>query len=173
MEYSALARRWLLAAIASLVCAGLAGLPGVYAQTADSEPYFALSSDKTFKSDQKPVIHVFATNVTALEFRVYRVNDPLEFFKGLEDLHNFGGQARQMPRDLTLIERFHQLKRDLRFRIRNTFRAQYTDGSRAAIRDRMERRATPKPANGKAAPSVGTVIETYPEVPLLNPQQVV
>src|SRR5215813_6330488 len=138
MEYPALARqRSLLSVVILFVFASLAGSAELRGQAADSEPYFSLSSDKTFKSDQKPSIHVYATNVSSLEFRVYRVNDPLEFFKSLEDFHSFGGRGRQMPSDLTLIERFHQSKRDLRLRIRNTFRAQYNNNARAAIRERM------------------------------------
>src|SRR5438093_1533806 len=132
MEYSALIlRRWVVQAFTLLVLM-TTGLPGLHGQAAPREPYFSLSSDRTFKSGQQPSIHLYATNVTALEFRVYRVNDPLEFFKGLEDLHRFGGPAPRLPQDLTVIERYHAWKRTLRFRIQNFFRAQYTKQSRAA-----------------------------------------
>src|SRR5262245_15429944 len=174
MEYPALTiRRYCLAFIALIFVATAFGIPELRGQATAGEPYFSLSSDKTFKSDQQPSIHLYASNVKSLEFRVYRVNDAVEFFKGLEDLHSFGGRARRLPQELTLIERFHRLKSDLRFRIVNTFRAQYTKDSRAAIRDRMQNKPAPKPADAKVTLPGKPPVETYPEVPLLNRQQVV
>src|SRR5688572_21489080 len=172
MEHPAVTRQRLLSSIlVLLLCATTSGLTEVHAQASQDEPYFSLSSQKTFKSDEKPAIHLYTNNVSSLEFRVYRVNDVPAFFKSLEEHHRFGGQARQMPTDLTLIERFHQFKRNLRTRIVNTFRAQYTQESRATIRQRME--AKPAPVNVTPTTTAGPRIETYPAIPLINPQQVV
>ncbi len=51
---------------------------------------FSLSSDRTFRPDQKPKVNVYAHNVDVLEFRVHKVQDPAAFFAKLDDLHEFG-----------------------------------------------------------------------------------
>ena len=43
------------------------------------EPYFALSSSRTF-SGGRPSVSLSAWNVDSLEFRVYRIHDPVRFF---------------------------------------------------------------------------------------------
>jgi len=43
------------------------------------EPYFSLSSDRSYMPGEKPAVSVYSTGVETLEFRVYRVNDPLAF----------------------------------------------------------------------------------------------
>src|ERR1035437_3814133 len=46
----------------------------------EDEPYFSLSSQRTFGAGGKPSVSLNAWNVDTLEFRVYRVNDPVHFF---------------------------------------------------------------------------------------------
>src|SRR5271170_3971704 len=82
----------------------------------EQEPYFALTSSHTYASHSKPAIALSAWNVDALDFRVYRVNDPLKFFEQIEDPHQFGGRAAQPPGEPTTIERIHEWKRSLRAR---------------------------------------------------------
>ena len=50
-------------------------------------------SQHTFASQVEAQRVMSAWNVDALDFRVYRVKDPLEFFKHIEDPHQFGGRA--------------------------------------------------------------------------------
>src|SRR5258708_5596152 len=98
-------------------------------------PYFSLSSNKTYAPGEKPSIQMWSQNVDSLEFRVYRVKDPVLFFQKLEDVHRFGtGSTPRKAKQLTLIERFHQIKADARNTVRNSFRAQYTPDSRETIR---------------------------------------
>src|SRR5258706_3205243 len=99
-----------------------------------NQPYFSLSSVKTFGPGEKPSIQMWGQNIDSLEFRVYRVKDPILFFQKLEDVHRFGtGAEPRKPKQLTLIEQFHQLKLRARTSVRNSFRAQYTPDSRQAI----------------------------------------
>jgi hypothetical protein len=56
----------------------------------EDEPYFSLSSNRTFGVGGKPSVSLNAWNVPALEFRVYRINDPVQSFQQLESAHEFG-----------------------------------------------------------------------------------
>src|ERR1700732_660569 len=78
------------------------------AQMEEGQPYFSLSSNRTFGVNEKPVIQMWAQGVDLLQFRVYRVNDPVKFFEALGDEHRFGGRAQRPARALTPIERFHR-----------------------------------------------------------------
>ena len=95
------------AVFAVLLCHALL-LPVFAQEDADTEAWFSLTSQKTFLTGEKPEIAVNAHNVQQLEFRVYRVNDPVKFFGQMQDLHNFGGAAPAMPKQAhTWLERFH------------------------------------------------------------------
>src|SRR5580698_8451827 len=125
----------------------------------ENQPYFALSSTTTFASNGKPTVSLSAWNVDVLEFRVYRINDPLKFFQQIEDPHNFGSNTPRPPRERTLLERVHLWKHDLRTQIRWSLRAQFTESPRV----HMENLFPP------AAPQTKTSKETrYAEAPLLN-----
>ncbi|HEX4999567.1 MAG TPA: MG2 domain-containing protein [Terriglobia bacterium] len=160
------ARVWMGALAALLLCSVPASKAA--AQDGQDNPYFSLSSSATFYKET-PSIQVSTHRVGSLEFRMYRVNDPVAFFQNLEDPHQFGGQAPRLRRETTLIEKFHRWKLGLRSSLRNIVRRQYSPDSRAEIRDRRLAReqAPPKPA------TTGKGTETYPAIPLLNAQQVV
>ena len=59
--------------------------------------FFSLNSSRTYPPGQKVSIDMWAQNVETLEFRVYRVNDPVKFFAQLGDAHQFGGRAPRPP----------------------------------------------------------------------------
>jgi alpha-2-macroglobulin len=131
----------------------------------ENEPYFALFNNSTFASGGRPSVSLTAWNVDALEFRVYRVSDPLQFFEQLEDPHQFGGRAPRPPRERTALERFHLWKHSLRTRIRGSLRAQFTESVSAHFGGRSE--AEPK---SPAPAAKGTA---YTGAPVLNPRQLV
>jgi uncharacterized protein YfaS (alpha-2-macroglobulin family) len=130
----------------------------------EDEPYFALSSTRTFAPNSRPSVMMSAWNVDSLEFRVYRVQDPMQFFEQLEDAHQFGGHVPRPPRERTLIERIHQWKRGLRADVRRSLRAQFTESVSAHFE------SAPPAAPASAPGAKGT---HYAEAPLLNPQQLV
>ncbi|MGP8247123.1 MAG: MG2 domain-containing protein, partial [Bryobacteraceae bacterium] len=146
--------------LALLLAAAAAGL-----SQSEDEPYFALSSTRTFASHGRPSVAISAWNVDAVEFRVYRGHDPVQFFKQIEDPHRFGEQSPAPPRGLTLLERIHSWKRSLRAGIRRSLRAQFTESPSAHFESALSRGAAPA-AN---APK-GT---HFAEAPLLNSQQMV
>ncbi|HTP87445.1 MAG TPA: MG2 domain-containing protein, partial [Bryobacteraceae bacterium] len=153
MEHSLKHTVWALALL-------LATSPGI-GQT-EEEPYFALASAKTFGPGEEVSVQLNAWNVSELDFRVYRVNDPVKFFEQLEDPHMFGGRAPRPARELTLLERFHDFKRGLRVGMSDLLRDQFDMDSRHRIRDAFSRKPR---RSGKVA--------SYAVAPLLNAQQLV
>src|SRR5215472_12598020 len=128
------------------------------------QPYFSVSTDKTFLPGQKPTIHLYTRDVTALEFRVYHVNDPIVFFEKLGDVHGFGhATPKEQIEEPTLIERYHDWKHGVWTRIRNFFRSQFSSRSRAQIRE----------SSGESRKSNVTPATMFAQVPLLNPSQLV
>jgi len=150
--YRPLARWLLLAALATAVLG-----------QSEDEPYFALNSGNTFGSNGKPSISLTAWNVDSLEFRVYHINDPVEFFHRLENPHEFGGRAPRPPHQRTLLERIHAWKSGLRAGIRRSLRAQFTEPPSDHLASLLPGRTPPPTAKGTH----------YAEAPVLNPQQLV
>jgi alpha-2-macroglobulin len=125
--------------------------------------FFTLNSSKTYAPGQKVSVDMWAQNVDTLEFRVYRVNDPVKFFVDLGDPHQFGGHAPRPPRKLTWIERFHNWKHSIFAWIRDFFRAQFTAENRQTIRQE----------NSQAKQQPQTTAQVFAQIPLLNSQQLV
>src|SRR5215831_901604 len=134
------------------------------AQMDEGQPFFSLSSNRTFGTGENPTIQLWAQGVDMLQFRVYRVNDPVKFFENLGDQHRFGGRVPRPERELTAIEKFHEWKARSRRAMRNLFRAQYSAESRAAVRHWEAQRAQ------KIVEHKQKAATEYAGVPLLNPQ---
>lgn len=128
-------------------------------------PYFSLNSDRTFAPGEKPRISFTSQNVDALDFRVYRVNDPVAFFRQLPEPHGFGGQAPPVPPSKTLLEQIHRWKQRTRYSMRRTVREQFGDEEHQTFMSWLGR--TPR------TPQKGLGGDQFAEVPLLNPQQLV
>jgi len=133
--------------------------PGL-SQSEDS-PYFSLRSSRSFGSNGAPNVALSASNVDSLDFRVYRINDPVQFFEQLEDPHEFGGQSPRPPREESFLQMIHDWKASLRAAVRHSVRAQFTESPVAHFRNLLHR-------NHQAAGQAH-----YPESPVLNPQQLV
>lgn len=128
-------------------------------------PYFSLNSDRTYAPGEKPRITFSSSNIDALEFRVYRVNDPVEFFRKLPDTHGFGGQAPPTPPARTLLERIHRWKERTRYSMRHYVRQQFGDAEHQQLASWFGREPR--------TPQKGIGGDQYAEVSLLNPQQLV
>ena len=128
------------------------------------EPYFSVSTDRTFSPGQKATVHLYTRDVNALEFRLYHVNDPMLFFEKLGDVHGFGHTTpKEQIEEPTAIERYHDWKHGIWTRIRNFFRGQFSAHSRAEIRE----------AAGEARKSSVSSATMFAQVPLLNSSQLV
>ncbi|MBV9180811.1 MAG: alpha-2-macroglobulin, partial [Acidobacteria bacterium] len=132
----------------------------IFAQQ-EKTAFFSLNSNRTYAPGQKVSIDVWAQNVETLEFRVYRVNDPVKFFIELGDAHQFGGRAPRPPRKLTWIERFHNWKQRVFVKIRDFFRAQFTAENRETIRQQR--------SQAKQRPQSSA--EVFAQIPIINSAQ--
>jgi hypothetical protein len=150
--------------VAVLLCHALV-LPLFAQEDADTGQSFSLTSQRTYLPGEKPEVSVYSHNVTALEFRVYRVNDPVKFFSQMQELHNFGGRAPSLPKQArTWLEKFHAWKHRLWAWVRDFIRAQFSPESRQQIRLWQM---------GGGEKKSGAKVESYAQVPVLNQQQVV
>ncbi|PYP91960.1 MAG: alpha-2-macroglobulin [Candidatus Angelobacter sp. Gp1-AA117] len=128
-----------------------------------AEPYFSVSTDRTFMPGEKATVHLYTRDIQALEFRLYRVNDPTLFFEKLGDVHGFGHTSpKEQIDEKTWIERFHDWKHGIWVDIRNFFRSQFSAHSRTLIRE----------SQGEASKS-RTPATMFAQMPLLNSKQLV
>ena len=147
----------------ALVLAAFVILSSLLFAQVEKPGFFSLNSSKTYAPGQKVSIDMWAQNVETLEFRVYRVNDPVKFFVDLGDVHQFGGRAPWPPHKLTWLERFHNWKHGIFVWIRDFFRAQFSAGNRQTIREQS--------SQSKQQPQ--TTAQVFAQIPLLNSQQLV
>ena len=103
--------------------------------------------------------------VDHLDFRVYRVKDPVQFFAKLRDAHSFGSEKAELAREKTWLERFHEWKRDLRASIRDFFRPQLRYETRCQFHAaRVQEQKLQR---------IPLDVTAYAQVPLLNREQLV
>lgn len=151
-----------------LLFAGLFAAPRValaQEETTSTEPFYSVSSRQTYAPSQQPKVWIRFRQVDHLDFRVYRVKDPVQFFAKLKDAHSFGSEKAEMAREKTWLERLHEWKRDLRLSIRDFFRGQLRFETRwqfhsARVQERKLQR-------------IPLDVTAYAQVPLLNRQQLV
>ncbi len=134
----------------------------------DDTVSFSLSTTKTFAPGEQPSIHLYTHNVDALEFRIYRVNDPVKFVENLRELHSFGPEASLLgPEHVdekTWLERFHDWKTDLWNSIRSFFRHQFSHDARRSLRQQQTK------LNRRSR--IVSAAE-FAQIPVLNPSQLV
>ncbi len=133
--------------------------------TTSTEPSFSVSSRQTYAPSQQPKIWISFRQVDHLDFRVYRVKDPIQFFSKLKDAHSFGSEKAELAREKTWLERFHEWKRDFRADIRDFFRSQLRFETRWQYHSsRVQQRKLQR---------IPLDVTSYAQVPLLNRQQLV
>ena len=68
------------------------------ASTATYKPYFSLSTNRTYGTADRARVWINYVGIDQMDFRVYRVADPVKFFKNLENPHQMGeGEKTQIP----------------------------------------------------------------------------
>jgi uncharacterized protein YfaS (alpha-2-macroglobulin family) len=153
---------------ALLLVAGLLASPRAalaQEETTSTEPFYSVSSRQTYAPSQQPKVWIRFRQVDHLDFRVYRVKDPVQFFAKLKDAHSFGSEKAELAREKTWLERFHEWKRDLRLSIRDFFRGQLRFETRWQFHSaRLQERKLQR---------IPLDVTAYAQVPLLNRQQLV
>ena len=135
------------------------------AQQDEGRTYFSLTSDRPVLPGEKALIRVQVQGLRKLDFRLYRVNDAVQFFHQLDDPNRFSAAARPEPKARTPIEKFAAWKRLWHSRARDLFRFQFSGSNRRLIYEAMNpQKARPDPAKKGTG---------YAGVPILNPQQLV
>ena len=133
----------------------------------DEPRSFSLSTSRTFAPGESVKIQLFSRNVPALEFRVYKVRDAEKFFAGLPDVHSFGEEGRSPEEQIekrTLLERIHDWKAHLWWRLRHFFRGQFSDDARDRFREQQGKLARRSRVVGAAQ---------FAQIPVLNESQLV
>lgn len=155
-------RRSLLLAVSllALVC-----LRPLSAQDAES-PSFSLTSGRVFSPTDQKAISIGFTRVDHLDFRIYKVADPVAFFAGLRELHNLGSFEPVVDQVPTLIERIAAWKAEWRSWFRG-FARQQVSWEYRQVRNTRRNAVTPTVTRQR----VGAT--SYAQIPPLNPTQVV
>lgn len=131
------ARALVLAGAVVLVsCAGAAASP----RTEDQRPAFSLYSNHVWTTKERPAFELMFRRVNSLDFRVYRVEDPLKFFAQLRDPHTLGSEAPVVPQERTWLERIADWKAQRRYTIRHFLRGQFTPSYRQARKETAAKR---------------------------------
>ncbi len=154
---------WLLA-VALWLPAGAAAQDADAVRPAD-QPAFSLSSGEIFTRRASPYVTLTFERLGSLDFRIYRVGDPVAFFAGLDDAHMLGSESYAVPTEQTRLERFAawkaQRRSDLQSFLRRQTSREYRAQRRAGVdRDTVQRR-------------VQLGLTAYAQVPLLNDKQIV
>lgn len=133
-----------------------------------AKPYFSLSTNRSFATNDHARVVINYQNVDHLDFRVYRVKDPVKFFKKLNNPHQLGDSEKEevsnsYQRKPTLLEKLRNLKRSIYGAIKDYFRYQLKRDSRTTFNQKFRGEGERLPLN----------VADYARVPLLNPDQLV
>lgn len=142
-----------------------------YAESnASAPPFFSLTTNKSFRTDERARLSASYQGVGYLDFRVYRVADPMKFFQQLANPHQIGEDQKDKlesdyRRPFSVLERTHTVKGWIYAAVKDYVRDQLKHEHRQTFnqkfRDDTEQRRLP------------LNVADYARVPLLNPSQLV
>jgi uncharacterized protein YfaS (alpha-2-macroglobulin family) len=141
-----------------------------------AKPFFSLAANRTYGTQQQPRLWLSYRDIDAIDFRVYRVNDPVKFFRSLDDPHKFGEdeegefQSYFRKRKPTFLERVRAFKNYFYNGFRDYFRAQLKNSSRKSFNQTFRAPDELKEAEVNRTP---LNVADYARVPLLNDDQLV
>ena len=137
-----------------------------------AKPFFSIHTNRTYATTDRARLWVNYRGVDALDFRVYRVKDPVKFFRGLDNPHQVGEDEQSevgemIKRKPTFLEKLRQFKSWIYGSIKTYVRAQLQNGSRKSFNQRF------RPEEDDTSNRTPLSIADYARVPLLNPDQMV
>ncbi len=139
----------------------------------NSKPFFSLLTNHTYATTDRARLSLNYHGIDQLEFRVYKVRNPVEFFKGLDNPHQVGeDEAEQISekykRAPTFLEKLRGFKNSIYKAIRGYVRAQLQHDARKSFNRKFRADADDDESN-----RVPLNVADYARVPLLNPDQLV
>ncbi|HEX7330258.1 MAG TPA: MG2 domain-containing protein [Pyrinomonadaceae bacterium] len=138
--------------------------------TSDIKPFFSISTNRTYSTTENPRLWLDHRGLESLDFRVYRINDPQQFFARLNDPHQMGeSEQEQFASNVSsrpsLLERVRSVKLWAYVTVRSYFRDQVKNDTRRSFHQKVRANDSNK--------RVPLNVADYARVPLLNPNQLV
>src|SRR5215213_2482857 len=138
-----------------------------------AKPFFSLHTNRTYATTDRARVWVNYRGLEALDFRVYKVKDPVKFFRGLDNPHQVGEDeeaevGKTVERKPDFLERLRQFKSWGYGLVKTYVRQQLQNQSRKGFNQRF--RQEEDDTSNRTPLSVAT---DFARVPLLNPDQMV
>jgi uncharacterized protein YfaS (alpha-2-macroglobulin family) len=138
-----------------------------------AKPFFSLHTNRTYATSDRARLWVNYRGVESLDFRVYKVKDPVKFFRQLDNPHQVGEDeeaevGKSVEKQPTFLERLRALKSWGYGHIKTYVRQQLQNQSRKGFNQRF--RPEEDDTSNRTPLNVAT---DFARVPLLNPDQMV
>jgi hypothetical protein len=140
------------------------------ATPAQTTPFFSLSTNRTFGTSENARFWLDHRNIDSLDFRVYHLNDPQQFFTQLNDPHQIGEDEREqvatnLSKRRSLLERIHAVKLWAYSGMRDYFREHLKQSTRRTFNQKFR--------DTESSKRVPLNVADYPRLPWLNSNQMV
>ncbi|PYS88156.1 MAG: hypothetical protein DMF64_21205 [Acidobacteria bacterium] len=143
------------------------------ADAAPPKPFFSLLTNRTYGTNERARVFVNYHDLDTLDFFVYKINDPVQFFKQLDNPHQVGEdedydfQNYYQKRKPTFLERLHRFKLGFYDWFRNYVRTQVKHSARQSFNQRFR-------GGGEETEVRAPLNQSdYATIPLLNKERVV
>jgi uncharacterized protein YfaS (alpha-2-macroglobulin family) len=138
-----------------------------------AKPFFSLHTNRTYAPTDRARVWVNYRGVDSLDFRVYKVKDPVKFFRGLDNPHQVGEDeeaevGKTVERKPDFLERLRAFKSWGYGLVKTYVRQQLQNQSRKGFNQRF--REEEDDTSYRTPLNVAT---DFARVPLLNPDQMV
>ncbi|MBV8857591.1 MAG: hypothetical protein JOZ02_11720 [Acidobacteria bacterium] len=138
-----------------------------------AKPFFSLHTNRTYATTDRARVWVNYRGVEALDFRVYKVKDPVKFFRQLDNPHQVGEDeeaevGKSVEKQPTFLEKLRALKSWGYGHVKTYVRQQLQNQSRKGFNQRF--RPEEDDTSNRTPLNVAT---DFARVPLLNPDQMV
>jgi alpha-2-macroglobulin len=138
-----------------------------------AKPFFSVHTNRTYSTTDRARLWVNYRGVEALDFRVYKVKDPVKFFRQLDDPHQVGEDeqaevGKSVEKQPTFLERLRALKSWGYGHVKTYVRQQLQNQSRKGFNQRF--RQEEDDTSNRTPLNVASGIA---RVPFLNPSQMV
>ncbi|MDT7688011.1 MAG: alpha-2-macroglobulin [Acidobacteriota bacterium] len=138
-----------------------------------AKPFFSLHTNRTYAPTDRARVWVNYRGLDSLDFRVYKVKDPVKFFRGLDNPHQVGEDeeaeiGKTVERKPDFLERLRAFKSWGYGLVKTYVRQQLQNQSRKGFNQRF--REEEDDTSNRTPLNIAT---DFARVPLLNPDQMV